>query len=52
MLVQHQAVEPHLLGVDLLVEVAVVEIGPEPGIVRAVAHRQVGDVTPGEAEVS
>ena len=26
-----EAVEAHLLGVDLLVEVAVVEIGAEPG---------------------
>ena len=44
MLVEHDRVEPHLLDVQLLVEVAVVEVGPDAGIVVLVADVEVGDV--------
>ena len=37
-LVDHDPVEAHLLGVDLLVQVAVVEAGSTKGVVLAVAH--------------
>ena len=51
-LVQHQAVEAHLLGEDALVQIAVVEIGAEPGIVAGVGHAEVHDAAPGGAEVA
>ena len=41
-LVEHHGVEAHLLGVDLLVEVAVVELGADVGPVVAVGDAQVG----------
>ena len=50
--VQHQAVEPHFLRVQLLVEVAVVEVGAEPGVVGAVGHAEVHDRPAGVAEVA
>ena len=50
MLVEHQAVEAHFLGVDLLVEVAVVEFGADAGVVVPVGHAQVFDLTPGRAD--
>ena len=46
MLVEHQHVEAHLLGVDLLVEIAVVQIGPEHRVVAAVAHHEIRHVDP------
>ena len=52
MLVQHQAVEAHLLGVDLLVEIAVVELGADPRVVAAIAQVEVLDVATGGAEVT
>ena len=50
MLVQHQAVEAHLLGVDLLVEVAVVQIRADPRVVVRVRHPQVFDLATGRAD--
>ena len=50
-LVQHEPVEPHLLGVELLVEVAVVEVRAEPRVVGRVGHAEVGDVPAGGPEV-
>ena len=41
-LVQHQGVEAHLLGEDLLVQVAVVEAGANLGVVILVADAEVG----------
>ena len=41
-LVEHQGVEAHLLGIHLLVEVAVVETGAHRGIVVLVADAEVG----------
>ena len=43
MLVEHQAVEAHLLGVQPLVDVAVVEVGPNLGVVDVVAEVEVLD---------
>ena len=37
-LVEHQAVEAHLLGVQPLVDVAVVQVGAELGVVDVVAE--------------
>ena len=50
MLVEHQAVEAHLLGVNLLVQVTVVKAGSQLGVVDFVAHRQVHDRFAGCAE--
>ena len=51
-LVEHQAVESHLLGVDFLVQVAVVEFGPDSWVVCAVAQIEVLDVASGRSEVA
>ena len=50
MLVQHQRVEAHLLRVELLVEVAVVEARTHPRVVGRVTGVQVGQVQPRRAE--
>ena len=50
--VQHQAVEPRFLRVQFFVEVAVIEVGAEPGVVGAVGHGEVGDRPAGVAEVA
>ena len=42
-LVEHEAVEAHLLGVEPLVDVAVVEVGAELGVVDVVAEIEVLD---------
>ena len=50
MLVEHQRVEAHLLGVDFLVEVAVVELRADVRVVRGVARIEVGEVEAGGSE--
>ena len=52
MLVEHEAVEAHLLGVDLFVEVAVIEVGAEFRVVLLVADAKVLDIAAGGAEVA
>ena len=51
-LVEHEAVEAHLLGVDFFVQVAVVEVGAELSVVDFVADAQVHDGLAGGAEVA
>ena len=46
MLVEHQHVEAHLLGVELFVEIAVVKVGPEHRVIAPIAHHQVQHVDP------
>ena len=50
--VEHQAVEAHLLGVGLLVEIAVVEMGSQLGVVDVVADREVHDGLAGGTEIA
>ena len=50
-LVEHDAVEAHLLGIDALVEVAVVEIGAYLRVIDLVAEGEVLDRQPGRAEI-
>ena len=50
MLVEHQRVEAHLLGVDFLVEVAVVEPRADVRVVGGVARIEVGEVDAGGSE--
>ena len=51
-LVEHQAVEAHLLGVQPFVEIAVVQVRAEFGIVDLVAKCEVLDGLAGCAEVA
>ena len=41
MLVEHQPVESHLFGVELFVQVPVVKLGAQVGVVNIVANGQV-----------
>ena len=50
MLVQHQRIEAHLLRVELLVEVAVVELRADPRVVGRIARVEVGQIQPRRAE--
>ena len=50
MFVQHQRVEAHFLGVELLVEIAVIEVSADPGVVGGVAGVEVGDIESGRPE--
>ena len=51
MLIEHEAVEAHLLGVELLVKVPVVELSADLWIVQLVADAQVGGLRTHEAGV-
>ena len=51
-LVEHDAVEADLLGIDALVKVAVVQVGADLGIVYLVAERKVLDGQSSRAEVA
>ena len=51
MLVDVDGVEADLLGVQVLVDVAVIEFGPQLGVVYLVAQRQVLYGEPGGAEI-
>ena len=52
MLVEHQPVEAHLLGVHFLVEVSVVELGAQLRVVDFVADGQVHNGLAGGAEIA
>jgi len=52
MLVEHDAVEAHLLGVNALVQISVVEVGAHLSIVYLVAKGQILDREPGRPEVT
>ena len=52
MFVEHQPIEPHLLGVHFLVQVAVVEFRPQLGVIGFVADRQVHNGLAGSPEIA